>query len=448
METIIAQATPKGESAIALIRVSGSKCRTILKEACNYNNIIPRFSKLCSYCDSNNNELDQILVTFFEKGKSYTGLDSFEICCHGNPLISQLICEDLIKRGCRVATPGEFTKLSFINGKIDLSQAESVAQIISARNQNSLAAAQRNLRGELSNQLTSIQDKILNLQASIEAFIDFPEDDLGTEDHDLQRMLCGEVISCLELLLEHASKTTFLNKDIKVALIGLPNAGKSSLFNEILGKKRAIVHEKKGTTRDYLEVFVKCGKTGFMLIDTAGVHETKNDIESVGVELSYEQVIEADVVLWVVDNSLPYPPDLPKKFLDIFQEKHVILVRNKSDIESVGPFQKSTSFDEINISCKERYGIKLLEDTICNRIDELQRFENDEVLLIGERHKDLINKCLEDVRCFESQLSQGIGIEILSTYLKSSREYIDEMIGIKTNENMLDKLFGQFCIGK
>jgi tRNA modification GTPase len=201
MDTIVAQATPCGESAIGLIRVSGNLAHKIAMIACDKNVIEPRMATLAEYKNQKEELIDQVLITYFEAGKSYTGEESIEISCHGNPLIEELICKDLLKRGCRMAEPGEFTKRAFLNGKIDLSQAESVAQIISAKNEHSLALANRNLKGELSNKLIHIQESILELQASLEAHIDFPEDDLGEEDQTKTIELINQVIIELKTLL-------------------------------------------------------------------------------------------------------------------------------------------------------------------------------------------------------------------------------------------------------
>ena len=441
------KATPIGESAIAVIRVSGPLSKDLLNKTCKYSNPIPRSSKLCTYHDLNDKLVDEVLVTYFEKGKSYTNNDSFEISCHGNPLISEIICEDLHRRGCRTANPGEFTKLAFLNGKIDLSQAESVAQIILATNKKSLAAAQRNLKGQLSNVLLNIQDQILNLQALLEAYIDFPEDDLNQEDQRKQIKLCETISSDLQNLLEHASKSDCFNKSIKVVLVGLPNAGKSSLFNEIIKKARAIVHSEKGTTRDYLEFNIKIGDHKVTLIDTAGINDSEHDIESIGVELSYQQINEADIVLWVVDGSIPYPTELPTKFFELLNEKTVILVKNKADLGLIS-WSKEINYRQVEISCKEKKGIGSLEKYISEVINTLDDFDYDELLLINQRHKQLIDKCFQEIECFETKLKKGIGYEMISTHLVLSRKYIDQIIGIKTNEDMLDKLFGEFCIGK
>jgi tRNA modification GTPase len=448
VDTIIAQATPDGESALAVLRLSGPLCTEILESSCGVKNCIPRKANLADYLDVNGNRLDQILITFFKNGNSYTGQDLIEISCHGNPLIAELICEDLLNRGCRLAKPGEFTKLAFLNGKIDLSQAESVAQIISAKTQQSLKAAQRNLKGELSRVLEGIQDNILILQAILEASIDFPEDDIETNHSATQNEVFDKIKFDLEELLKHASRTNILERNLRVVLTGFPNAGKSSLFNEMLGRSRSLVHNEAGTTRDYLESDLKIGKTTITLVDTAGVRDSNSDIEQRGVKLAHEQIEHSDIVIWVVDNSAPYPSTDIKTFIELLRNKPSILVLNKNDLQTTEWMPKDVDLPKINVSCTNKDGIEEVIQMIGTHIKKLTGDSDEKALYIGKRHNQLIGLCLEEINQFQESESKGIGYEIISSYLTSAREYIDEMIGLKTNENMLDKLFGQFCIGK
>ena len=447
METIIAQATPLGESAIAIIRVSGINCRQIIKNACKITKIQPRHANLSDYIGINGNYIDQVIITFFEKGKSYTGEECLEISCHGNPMIAEQLCEDLINRGCRLAEPGEFTKLAFLNGKIDLSQAESVAEIISAKNNKHLAAALRNLKGDLSSRLTEIQDKILTLQASIEAYIDFPEDELGAEDLISINKLTKSIISSVKNILYQASQTDFLKKNIRIALVGLPNAGKSSLFNELLGRKRVLVHEKAGTTRDYIEHDIRIKSNWVTIVDTAGIHESINSVEMAGVELSREQIVDSDIILWVIDNSVPYPADQFDEILEMIKNNPKLLILNKIDLPSHLKIKTNLNVKVKRISCSTQEGISDLVNEIGEIISEING-EDNETLLIGKRHETLFSSCLDDVLQFEKLIYTSAGYELASIHLSSARAAVDEIIGIKTTENMLDKLFEQFCIGK
>jgi tRNA modification GTPase len=449
IETIIALATPAGESALAVIRISGPLAHIIAKEACDCTNPTPRKTYLVDYQTCDGKTLDQVVITLFNKGKSYTGEDSLEISCHGNPLITELISKDLMNRGCRIAQPGEFTKLAFLNGKIDLPQAESVAQIIAAKNEQSLSLAQRNLKGKLSNKLLSIQKDILGLQASIEAHIDFPEDDLIEQNHNKHHQNALTIIKELETLLLQAKKTKLLAKNIRVVLAGLPNVGKSSLFNALAGKNRALIHSDAGTTRDYIEFDIKIGKYWITLVDTAGVHNASDEIELAGIELSNEQAEEADLLLWVIDNSIPHPSELPKDFTKLIQSKPTLLIRNKSDLGEnnwIPDYIRPPK--TINISSTEKSGLKELESQLLAIIQEITGVDSENEYLVSIRHELLIKNCLNELNHFLQKSKEKVGEEIISIHLTEAREKLDMMIGIKTNEDMLDILFGEFCIGK
>jgi tRNA modification GTPase len=448
METIIAQATPSGESAISVIRVSGHLSKEICKNACGYEKINSRIAKLANYHSVENKLIDQIVITFYQEGNSYTGQDSIEISCHGNPLISEWIIKDLLKYGCRLAEPGEFTKLAFLNGNIDLSQAEAVAQIIAAKNHTALEAAQRNLKGDLSNLLTKIQDDILNIQASIEAYIDFPEEDLGDENKKEYIRKIDIITRELKNLLDQSDKLNLFKKNLRVSLIGLPNAGKSSLFNELLGKDRALVSSVKGTTRDYLEMNLKFDDTWITLIDTAGIHDSSNDLEIEGIKRSYNQIDEADIILWVVDVSSHYPTEELNKIKSVCGDKTIILVKNKIDL---GEFEDSIDYQQklvVEVSCTTKLGIGNLKEILSELINNTFGYKDEKVLYIGERHKQLIQNCLQSISESKRNFESDIGIEIISSDLTTARINIDQIIGAKTNEDMLDKLFGEFCIGK
>jgi len=448
METIIAQATPSGESAITVIRVSGHLCKEICKKACDYEKINSRIAKLANYRSVENKLIDQVLITFYQEGNSYTGQDCIEISCHGNPLISEWIIKDLLKYGCRLAEPGEFTKLAFLNGNIDLSQAEAVAQIIAAKNHNALEAAQRNLKGELSTLLTQIQDNILDIQAAIEAYIDFPEEDLGDENKKEYIRKIDILTNELENLLDQSDKLNLFNKNLRVSLIGLPNAGKSSLFNELTGKDRALVSTVKGTTRDYLEMNIKINDDWITLVDTAGIHNASNDLEIEGIKRSYNQIEEADIIIWVVDVSAPYPIQELNKIKSVCEDRTSILVKNKIDL---GEFEDSIDYQQklvVEVSCTTKLGIAKLREIISELINNTFGYKEEKVLYVGERHKKLIENCLQYILESKRNFESDVGIEIISSDLTTARNNIDQIIGVKTNEDILDKLFGEFCIGK
>jgi tRNA modification GTPase len=449
METIFAPATPVGKSALSVIRTSGPLSIKISEEACSFGNPKPNQSKLVNYMALNGKLIDQIVITYYKKGRSYTGEEALEISCHGNPLIVDLICEDLMNRGCRLALPGEFTKLAFLNGKINLTEAESVAQVISAHSIQALDAANRTIQGELSSTLKRIQEELIEIQAQIEAYIDFPEDDIGSPDQSWISDKINKLTKQLQILLEQANKVDLLERNIRVVLVGPPNAGKSSLFNQLIGTSRALVHENAGTTRDYLEKDIRIGNHIITLVDTAGIHQTNNEIESAGVKLSSKQANSADIILCIGDCTLPYPSQFSKDFDNLITQKPVIFVENKSDLaikkQDVIPFEV---YCTRNISCKTGDGIKELTSTLDDLIKDTFSSSENSPFYIGKRLKGLTQDCLKNLLDIKEKLETNTGFEILSPILKFARENIDEMIGYKTNEDILDKLFASFCIGK
>ena len=278
-DTIVALATPNSESALSVIRVSGELCKSLAKHSCAVLLPTPRHAYFTKYTSSYNEVVDQIVVVFFEQPKSFTGEDTLEITCHGNPIIIKEIISDLIVRGCRMATPGEFSYKAFNNGKIDLTQAEAIAELIGAKNKRAISLASKNLEGKLSEKINLIQATLLEQQSRIEAFIDFPEDDLGEDQTDKTIIKLQSITNELENLIGIAKKIDAFNRTLKVSLVGPPNAGKSSLFNKIIGSDRALVDKVEGTTRDYIDQMVNLGSVTIQLHDTAGLRDTTSTVE-------------------------------------------------------------------------------------------------------------------------------------------------------------------------
>ena len=448
MDTIVAPATPTGESALGVIRVSGELASGIYKEACKLSVLSPRKATLANYISFDGILIDQVVITYYEDQKSYTGQKSLEISCHGNPLILELICEDLINRGCRLAEPGEFTKLAYTNGKLDLAQAESVAQIISAKNERALQAAQRNLQGQLGDELKKIQNQTIELQAFIEGYIDFPEDDIGNPDPELIKNKLDTIISEINKLINQSERIQIFEQTFKIVLIGPPNAGKSSLFNQIVGSNRAIVHPTAGTTRDYLEKNIMLNKQEVTIVDTAGIHEGSDEIENLGIEHSCDQAVQANLLLFVVDGTLPYPTQFLNKIYESVKHVPKYLIINKSDLKSTNLKVLHNFIQTFTISCKNNNGIDSLIKEIERYYSKKYTPEDQATLYIGKRHHRLLKVCNEYLYKIEDNLKTEIHYELISSELQSSRDALDQIIGIKTNEDILDQLFKRFCIGK
>ena len=282
----------------------------------------------------------------------------------------------------------------------------------------------------------------------MEAYIDFPEEDIGDESKNNYVFKIENIKNKLQSLVDQSDKLNLLEKNLRAVLIGQPNAGKSSLFNEVLGEDRALVSKIKGTTRDYLEMNFKIGDNWITLVDTAGVHDSSDDLENEGIKRTFEQIEGADIIIWVVDVSVPYPIHELNEILRLCEEKFIILVNNKIDLERTNEKIDINTKYEIEISCTTKSGIEDFKTILSECIQEILGNNNDDIMYIGQRHKVQINKCLQRVLECKKGLESDTAIEIISSDLTDARSSIDQMIGNKTNEDMLDKLFGEFCIGK
>ena len=329
-DTIAALATPVGVAALAVVRISGPRCRELLDELRPGTPLPERSPRLVRYRDATGREIDDLLVTFFPGPGSYTGEDLVELSCHGSPYIVGRLLEDLSARGCRPAEPGEFTQRAFLNGRMDLSQAEAVMDVIGARSAEALEAARRQLHGALGRHVDGLIAILVGCLARLEATIDFPEEDIPDEDRGA---LLAEVESVLEgtdRLLATAGTGERLRHGIRTVILGAPNAGKSSLLNALVGSDRALVSPEPGTTRDYIEEFVQVGSHGLLLVDTAGLNPAPGAVEGLGIGRTLERAGEADLFLWVVDGTLPVPPLPPG--LERVSPANTVLVLNKADL--------------------------------------------------------------------------------------------------------------------
>jgi len=449
-DTIVALATPNGEAALSLIRVSGEKTLEIANQACGLKSPTPRHSYLTKYSSLENENVDQIICVFYENGKSFTSEDTIEIICHGNPILIKEIINDLLIRGCRMANPGEFSYRSYTNGKIDLTQAEAIAEIIGAKSKQSLSLASKNLDGNLSQKIAEMQNTILNQQSFIEAYIDFPEDDLGDEKTTEIIKSLEVVISDIKSLIKTADRIQAFNRNLKVVIAGPPNAGKSSIFNCIVGKDRAIVDQKPGTTRDYVNQVIEIGDAHIELIDTAGIHETDKSIEKEGIKKSIKLLEEADLILIVFDGSLPYPIGFENYIPDVIHEKKAILIQNKSDLDSKINFDESF-MSKLPIICTS----KNLRNTIEHLLNSIEKSllkdvekSNELNLSVNLRQSNALKSSLISIEKCMHNLTINGDLELCVPDLKDSITFLAEIAGSKENEEMLDLLFSNFCIGK
>lgn len=447
-DTIAALATPTGTSAIALLRVSGPEAATLAKNIFG-ETPLPRVAGHGDYHAHGGALIDDVVFTYFKGPHSYTGEDSLEVSCHGNPFIAQKILEDLISRGCRPAEPGEFTKRAFLNGRMDLSQAEAVMDLISARSERALAAANRQLRGSLGKQMGLLMDRLLNVIARVEAYIDFPEEDLPPEDRGFFERELAVIARDTDRLLATSHYGALLRDGIKTVIVGAPNVGKSSLLNRLVGRERALVSPEPGTTRDFIEERILVGPHCLRIIDTAGLNPSPAPLEKLGMDKTLECIAESDLLLLVLDAS---DPDLsiPAALSSVELRSKSLIVINKSDLRNnqSPAIESSNGLNVIHVSALTGAGITLLINAIRDLVDRHRDEFDEDFVAINARHSnalEIASACLEDAR---KKLRAKEAIELVASDLRGVLTAYGEIIGKVDNEAMLDRLFATFCIGK
>ncbi|HEY4245577.1 MAG TPA: tRNA uridine-5-carboxymethylaminomethyl(34) synthesis GTPase MnmE [Lacunisphaera sp.] len=445
-DTIAALATPVGTSAIAVLRASGPEVQALVREI--FKEVPPaRFARHADYRDNRGRLVDDVLFTYFAGPNSFTGEDSLEISCHGNPFIAQKILEDLLARGCQSAEAGEFSKRAFLNGRMDLSQAEAIMDLIHARSDRALMAANQQLRGALGRKMDELIALLINILANIEAYIDFPDEDLPAEDRDSIFKQLDQLLAGTRQLLATSRYGELLRDGIRTVIVGEPNAGKSSLLNRLVGRDRALVSAEPGTTRDYLEERVIIGAHGLRLIDTAGLNPLAGPLEKLGIERTLEQAESADLFLWVIDASRPIPTVVPALSRRMTFENTVV-VFNKADLLGVDTHPKFTGFRTIEVSALRGSGMENLENEVTHLADSFQVQVGSELIAINARHAQALEdaqQCLESAR---GKLSEEKQRELMASDLRGALEAFGRISGKIDNEKMLDQLFASFCIGK
>ena len=448
-DTICALATPAAEAALAVVRVSGPSVPE-LACAClgRTRPPLPRRATLAAYRDLGGTVLDHALVTRFAAGQSFTGEDVLEISLHGNPLLAQLVLEDLAARGCRLALPGEFTRRAYLNGKLDLTAAEAVADIIQARSLRGIEAAQQHLRGELGKKVSELTDALIGVVAHLEAYIDFPEEDLPPESAEGPLRELGQMERELRSLAETSQHRAWLTEGVPTVIAGAPNAGKSSLLNSLLGERRAIVAETPGTTRDVIAERLNVGPHSLRLCDTAGLRETDEAIEKLGIGLTLERLREAELVLLVADTA-DAPPALPSEATSALGSRPVIVVENKTDLPAA---RDLSSFlpgsPHVRISAITGEGIERLRAVIAECLDGRLAAPGPETLMVNARHAESLRRASGFVAEARGLLAEMSPAELAAAELRSAMEALGDVVGRIDNESVLDELFARFCIGK
>jgi tRNA modification GTPase len=457
-ETIAAAATPPGESALAIVRASGPLAPALAAAVlAQPNPPPPRHATFGIYHARSGEALDQIVLTYFAAPASPTGEDVLEISCHGNPLLVRRILEDLFARGCRPARPGEFTRTAFLNGKLDLAQAEAVADLIRARSDGALRAARRQLDGELGRRVQEFSEILLQISAETEAYIDFPEEDLPAENPAGPRVQIQKLARDVEQLLATARYGALLRDGVSAVIAGPPNAGKSSLLNALLGRPRAIVSPEPGTTRDFLEETFLAGPYAIQITDTAGLHpEPLDPVEREGVSRSLEKIAAADFLLIVIDSTVE-PPTLPQIVLDSIRPKFTLVLENKTDLsDSKNRDAFMHNCKHLRISIKTGFGMDTLKTQLVQALESSLSLPHDDLVITSARQADSLHRAHTALLTALEKLQTRAPAELLASDLRAALEALGEIPGLTTAEGdgrldhdaMLDRLFATFCIGK
>ncbi|EMP67893.1 tRNA uridine-5-carboxymethylaminomethyl(34) synthesis GTPase MnmE [Streptococcus mutans] len=449
-DTITAIATPLGEGAIGIVRISGSKALAIIKKIFKGKNLndVPSHTINYGHIVENGAIIDEVMVSVMRAPKTFTREDVIEINTHGGVAVTNEILQLVLRSGARMADPGEFTKRAFLNGRVDLAQAEAVMDLIRAKTDKAMAVAVQQLDGSLSNLINNTRQEILNTLAQVEVNIDYPEyDDVEEMTTALMREKTQEFETLLTNLLKTARRGKILREGLSTAIIGRPNVGKSSLLNNLLREEKAIVTDIEGTTRDVIEEYVNIKGVPLKLIDTAGIRETDDLVEKIGVERSKKALEEADLVLLVL-NSAEKLTDQDRTLLEISQNSNRLILLNKTDL----PEQIETDQlpeDCIKISVIKNQNIDVIEERI-NKLffDNAAIVEKDATYLSNARHISLIEKALKSLQAVNDGLELGMPVDLLQVDMTRTWEILGEITGDAAPDELITQLFSQFCLGK
>lgn len=461
-DTIIALATPAGAGAIAVIRLSGTDAITIAsKQFESVSGKILENQKShtihLGYIKDGENILDQALVSIFKNPHSYTGENVIEISCHGSPYIQQQIIQLFLRNGCRTADAGEFTLRAFLNGKMDLSQAEAVADLISSDNAASHQIAVQQMRGGFSNEIKQLRTELLNFASLIELELDFSEEDVEFADRTQFKELLTRIQKVLQGLIDSFAVGNVIKNGIPVAIVGEPNVGKSTLLNAFLNEERALVSDIAGTTRDTIEDEISIGGIGFRFIDTAGIRETQDVVEGMGIKRTFEKIEQAQVILLLVDGSKILADDKKLKNIVIDFEKiknqnplkPLVLLVNKADTLSEDEKNKiGTYLDDVKyLSAKTGEGVEELQNSLLEFVNT-GALRNNETIVTNTRHYNSLLKALEEIEKVQFGMKAELSSDLMAIDVKEALYHLGEITGQVTNDELLGNIFANFCIGK
>lgn len=458
-DTICALATANGIGALGIIRVSGNDALPIVQKSFPTKNLEKQKSHTIHYGYFMDGEeaIDEVMLSIFLAPKSFTTENSVEIAFHGSPHIGKRILETLIKNGARMAKAGEFTLRAFINGRIDLSQAEAIADVIASENEASRKVAINQLKGGITNEISFLRTDLLNFVSLIELELDFAEEDVEFADRSALNQLLNKIETKLNSLIESFQYGNAIKNGTAVAIIGKPNAGKSTLLNALLKEERAIVSSIAGTTRDTIEEVLHIKGHAFRLIDTAGLRETVDEIEAIGVKKAKEKVENANILVYLADAATEnFSDDI--EMIKSLQREDLKLIICATKIDEVSPatYEKveyifrneiSQEFDFIKISAIENQNIQDLKNELSSYVEQLKSAENN-VVITNQRHFEALHKSLDAVHKVKEAVTFQISTELLAYELRNALEHLGEISGEVTNDEVLGNIFSKFCIGK
>lgn len=462
-DTIIALATPPGSGAIAVIRLSGSESfpwvDSVFESIHENKTLLNQKSHTIhlGHLVENQTVLDQVLVSLFKGPNSYTGEDVVEISCHGSSYIQNKIIQLFVQKGCRVAQGGEFTLRAFLNGKIDLSMAEAVGDLIASENEASHQLALQQMRGGFSSEIKALREKLLNFASLIELELDFAEEDVSFADRDEFKALLSHITHVLKKLIDSFALGNVIKNGVPVAIVGAPNVGKSTLLNALLNEERAIVSNIAGTTRDTIEDEIAIGGIGFRFIDTAGIRDTQDHIEKLGIEKTFQKIEQAKLVLYLVDslaaleNTDVLNEDV-KALSNIRKNtpgKHLIVLGNKKDILSNEQQLRLQSRipELLFISAKTGEGVETLKTHFTEGV-QTGAIANHDTVITNSRHYDALVKALTEIDRVQEGIAQGLSSDLLAIDIRQALYHFGEITGEISSDDLLGNIFANFCIGK
>lgn len=457
-DNIIALASPSGIGAISMIRISGPESISIAdKVFIGVEKIKLKDQKAnavqLGYIVEDNRTIDKVLITVFRNPKSYTGEDLVEISCHGSIFIQESIIQLLLSQNCRVANPGEFTMRSFLNGKMDLSQAESVADLISSNSEASHRLAMNQMRGGFKNDINELRTELVNFASLIELELDFSQEDVEFANKKELNKLLDKITFNLKKLIDSFKTGNVIKNGIPIAIVGEPNTGKSTLLNTLLNEERAIVSSIAGTTRDTIEDQININGVNCRFIDTAGIRNTDDEIEAIGIERTFKKMNESEIIIFLIDYStlnhekLNYYVNYLTEIDNKFPNTKLITLLNKIDIKSEISVSDLDQFNPILISAKNKSNIDNLRDEILSYVNNLTS-QIDNSTISNSRHYDLLNKTYEEIHKVKISISKNMSSELLAIDIKQAIYFLGELTGEISNDEVLGNIFSKFCIGK